>query len=112
MRPLALAKKYIDCVFFTANFDQLRSILADDLRFTGPYYSFNNADDYLNSLKADPPRDFKYQIIKTFEDKSSACLVYDFSKPGVSTTMMQLFETKTDKITRILLIFDSAAFEK
>ncbi len=49
-------------------------------------------------------------MIRSFEDKSGACLVYEFAKPGVCTPMTQLFEVRDGKISHILLVFDTGAF--
>ena len=111
MNPLKLAKKYMDCVFKTGDLETLRNILADDLKFNGSLFNFDSADDYVNSLQNDPPKDFEYEIIKSYEDNTSACMVYLFSKPGISTFMTQTFWTSKGKITRILLIFDTVAFK-
>ena len=112
MRPLELAQKYINIFFTTGDFDQLRQILADDLKFSGPLYSFETASDYISAMKIDPPKNFEYKMIKTYEDNSSACLLYEFEKPGISTIMTQTFEVEDDKIKRILLVFDTAAFRQ
>ncbi|MEQ9216723.1 MAG: nuclear transport factor 2 family protein [Cyclobacteriaceae bacterium] len=85
MTPLELAKKYMQCVFKTGNLEELREILSDDLQFSGPFFNFDSADAYINSLREDPPKDFKYEIIKSYSDDSSVCLVYQFSKPGITT---------------------------
>ena len=85
--------------------------MADDFSFSGPFYQFDSAEGYIESLQSDPPNGFQYEIIRSFEDESSACLIYRFSKPGVSTPMAQWFEMKDGKIRKILLIFDSGAFE-
>ncbi|MEQ9297137.1 MAG: hypothetical protein RIF33_01170 [Cyclobacteriaceae bacterium] len=111
MRPLELAQKYMDIVFSTGEFDKLRHILANNLKFKGPLYSFDTAKDYINSMKADPPKKFKYRILKSYEDSSSACLVYNFSKPGVSTIMTQTFDMEDNKINYIHLIFDTGVFK-
>ena len=110
MKALELALKYMECVFQTNEFENLRDILAEDLKFKGPFFSFNSANDYINSLQKDPPLGFNYKIIKTYEDNSSACLIYKFSKPGVTTTMMQVFKTDEERIKDILLVFDTAVF--
>ncbi len=112
MTPLDLALKYMDLVFKTGKLDLLRNILAEDLQFTGPFFSFKKAIDYINSLKEDPPKDFKYEMIKTFSDDTFACLVYWFSKPGIRTIMTQVFEIKNEKITKILLVFDKEVFKQ
>ena len=100
----------MEIVFSTGDFDQLRHILADNLQFRGPFYSFDTASDYINSLQADPPKDFKYQVLKSYEDSLSACLVYNFSKPGISTNMTQIFDIDNNKIKSTHLIFDTGAF--
>lgn len=110
MTPLELAKKYMDCVFKTGDLEELRSILSDELQFKGPFFNYNTADDYVNSLRNDPPKNFDYKILNSYADNSSACLIYRFSKPGVSTTMSQTFEALDGKISSILLIFDTRAF--
>lgn len=111
MTPRELAEKYMDCVFKTGNLEELKNILSDDLQFRGPFFNFDSAESYVDSLRNDPPVDFEYEIIKSYADDSSACLVYYFSKPGVSTYMTQTFETMDGKISSILLIFDTGAFQ-
>lgn len=111
MRPLELAQKYMDIIFSAEDYDQLKYILADDLQFRGPLYSFDTASDYIGAMQANPPTDFKYQILHSYEDDISACLVYRFSKPGVSTIMVQTFDIANNKIKGIRLIFDRHAFK-
>ena len=55
--------------------------------------------------------DFTTYQIDISNISSSACLIYQFSKPGVSTSMPQTFDTKDGKISSILLIFDTGAFQ-
>ena len=110
MKPLELALKYMDIVFNGKNPDELNNLFADEFIFSGPFNKFDTAEDYIKSLKTDPPLGFEYKILRTFEGESSVCLVYQFSKPGVSVPMAQLFETNCGKISRIMLIFDTAAF--
>ena len=110
MKPLDLAFRYMDIVFAGDRIDNLSYLLADKFTFCGPFYEFNSAESYINSLKADPPVGFNYSPIATFEDKSSACLIYQFSKPGISVPMAQIFQIANGKISNILLIFDTGAF--
>ena len=105
-----IAKKYMEIFYSGKNIEELNPLLAPNLKFEGPFYKFNSAEEYLNSLKKDPPKAMRYEIIQSFEKGSSVCLIYQFSKPGVSVTMAQLFEMGNDKITKILLIFDTSAF--
>ncbi len=109
MKPMELALKYMEIFFSGEDIEELSHLFAEDLTFRGPLYEFNSAQDYINSLKSDPPRGFAYEIIGSFEDSSSARLVYRFTKPGVSTLMAQLFEVRDDKIIKIVLVFDTGA---
>lgn len=111
MKAAELALKYMEVFFSGKNLDELKSLLADDFSFTGPFYQFSSAENYINSLKEDPPREMKYKIIKLFEDENSACIVYQFTKENVSTPMAQLFETENGRLKKIVLIFDGKDFE-
>jgi len=110
MRPLELANKYME-IFYSGNqIDDLRQLFSNDFSFKGPFYEFDTAEAYIESLKAEPPAGFEYSIYQSYENESSACLIYQFSKPGVSVLMAQQFEIKNGRISRIFLIFDTAAF--
>ena len=95
-----MAQKYMEVFFSGGDLEELSHLFANDFRFRGPSYDFDSAEDYINSLRADPPKKFQYKIIGSFEDESSACLVYQFSKPGVSTPMAQMFEVSDGKISK------------
>ena len=110
MKPMELALKYMEIFFSGENLEELGDLFAKDLTFRGPLYEFNSAEDYIDSLKSDPPQEFAYEILSSFESSSSARLVYRFTKPGVSTLMAQLFEVSDDKISKIVLVFDTSAF--
>ncbi len=107
MRPLELAQQYMDIFFSGKDLDALGELLSDDFTFHGPLFEFDSPKTYIDSLKTDPPKEVDYKMIRFYEDESSACLVYQFNKPGVSTTMTQVFEVIKDKIKKILLIFDT-----
>jgi hypothetical protein len=100
----------MELLFEGGDLDELTRLLAEDLIFSGPFFEFGTATDYIESLKADPPQGFEYDLVRSYEDESSACLVYRFSKPGVSTPMAQFFEVRNGRISRILLVFDTGAF--
>lgn len=99
-------------VFSGENLEALNELLADEFTFKGPFYEFDSANAFIQSLQSDPPQDFEYEIIQSFETESCACLVYQFFKPGVSVPMAQVFETRGNKISKILLIFDAREFSK
>lgn len=110
MKPLELALKYMEIFYSNTDIADLDQILAADLSFEGPFFQYDCAANYLESLRDDPREGLAYKLIHSFEDSSSACLVYQFSKPGISIPMAQLFEIEDGKISRIVLIFDTAAF--
>ena len=111
MEPLKLANQYIDIFFGSGSIESLAEILSEDCAFRGPFYKFDSAKAYIDSLKLDPPENTSCKIIESFENENSACLVYEFTKPGVSTVMSQTFRVSNGKISRILLVFDTAAFQ-
>jgi hypothetical protein len=111
MKPLELALQYMHLVFLKGDFDALWNILGLDLKFRGPMYQFDSAEDYIKSMQENPPDRIEFELLQSFENESSACLVYQFSKSGVSTLMTQTFKTKDQKINEILLVFDRKDFE-
>jgi len=110
MTPLELAICYMEIFFSGKDLDRLEAILHEEFQFRGPFYQFHSAQEYIACLKADPPVDCSYNINHTFEKNNVANLIYSFSKPGVSTTMSQLFEARDNKIVKMVLIFDREAF--
>ncbi len=110
MSPLELAHKYMEIFFSGGDIEELGHIFSKDFTFSGPFYEFDSAEAYLDSLRSDPPENFCYELIRSFENESSACLVYQFSKTGISTPMAQMFEVSNGKICKILLIFDTGPF--
>lgn len=111
MKALELSLKYLDIFTSGRDWEGLRPSLSEDFIFEGPFQRSDSADAYIQAPKADPPKDCTYTIMRTFEDESGACIVYQFSKPGVSAPMAQLFQAREGKITNIRLIFDGSAFD-
>ena len=112
MEVLDLALRYMEIFYSGRNIDALRPLLANDFIFEGPFYKFDSADGYLDSLKKDPPINMKYEIIYSFEKETRVCLIYRFSKKCISTIMTQVFEMSGHKIQKIILIFDTNPFKE
>jgi hypothetical protein len=110
MSPKQLAESYLEIFCSGKGLERLLDILADDLVFEGPFTKTASASEYVDSLIADPPVDCTYRIEKSFEKGEWVNLIYEFSKPGVTTLMSQLFEIRDGRIRRVLLIFDTAKF--
>lgn len=100
----------MDIFFGDGPIDSLADILSENFTFKGPFYTFDSAEAYLESLKTDPPEGMTYNLIESYENDNSACLIYLFTKQNVSTVMSQTFKVASGKIADILLVFDSADF--
>ena len=100
----------MDVFFSGGDVDASTPLFAPDLTFSGPFYEYDSAAAYIDALRADPMENAHYEIIRAYEDASSACLVYRFTKPGISTPTAQFFEVSNGKISKILLVFDTGAF--
>jgi hypothetical protein len=111
MSPAELAKIYLMSFFGEKPLEDMRSILNEDLKFTGPFYKYNTADDYIQSLKENMPIDaVSYRILQEFENENTCCIAYQSNNQGADETMAQLFEVNENKITRIRLLFDASKF--
>ena len=110
MKSMALVREYMDNLFSGKNPEILGQYLAEDFHFEGPFFQCGSATDYVRALQADPPRDWSYHLLHAFEKGPIVCLIYRFSKPGLSVPMVQVFETRRGRICRSQLIFDTGAF--
>ena len=110
MAPLKLANRYMEVFYGEEPIECLTEIFSEKFSFKGPFHEFNTSEEYIESLKSDPPVGVEYKIIEAYENENSACLVYQFSKPGMSTIMSQMFEVANGKISGIILVFDTKAF--
>lgn len=110
MRPVDLAYKYLEIFFSGRDLERLYDILADDLKFSGPFYEFTSAREYVETLVAQPPVECAYKILYVFEKGSAVNLIYEFSKPETRAKISQIFEIRDAKIAVTLLIFDSSQF--
>jgi len=113
MSPTELAKIYMMSFFGHKPLEKMKSILAEDLIFTGPFYKYNTAEDYIESLKENmPTEELSYEILQEYEHENSCCIVYQSKKQGDDETMAQLFEVNENKITRIRLILNASKLLK
>ena len=110
MTPLDVALQYMEIFYSGRELERLYAIMADELRFEGPFFRFDSAHEYVSSLLSDPPVACEYRLLHAFEKGPMVNLIYEFSKPNVRTIMSQLFEVRKGKITSVLLIFDGGAF--
>ena len=110
MNNIDLAHEYLKIIFLGKDIERFIKLLTDDCKFNTSFHRFQYSEAYIDSLIYDFPHGFNYKIIKSFEDNNSACLIYEFSKSGISTIMAQLVEVSRDKMSSIRLIFDTKPF--
>ncbi len=107
MTSSATAKTYLKAFFGEIPLEDIRKILADDLQFTGPFYKFDNADDYLESLNETMPQGVvNYEILKEIVKDNTYCIVYQSEQDEEISA--QLFEVVDNKITRIRFMADAS----
>ena len=80
MKALDLAMQYMEIFYSGSDIETLSPLFANDFFFEGPFFHFDSAKGYLDSLRKNPPKDMKYEIIYSFEKENCACLIYQFSK--------------------------------
>ena len=110
MTPSELVQRYMEAFFGLRPLENMETVLAENLIFEGPFQRTSSAKAYIESLKSSPPENVMYETEEVFENENSVCLVYQFSKPGVKTRMIQTFEINDGKISKIKLVFDTKAF--
>jgi len=108
--PTELALKYLNAFYGDEPIESMEGILAENLIFEGPFQHTASAKTYLESLRKNPPTNVSFETEEVFEKENSVCFVYQFSKPGVNTRMVQTFEVNDEKISKIILVFDTNAF--
>ena len=92
--------------FCAAEVDALAPLLADSLRFSGPFYQFNSAEAYLDVLRDGPLEPSSYRLISVTDGEDRVSVYYDYEKSDATTTIAQLFTFRDQKIIEILLVFD------
>lgn len=110
MTALDLAKKYMKSFSGVQPLEEMKSVLADDLKFTGSFYIYDTAEEYIESLKECPTVEISYEILKEIGNETSCCIVYKVTTEEKEEIMAQLFQVQDDKITRIRLILEGSKF--
>jgi hypothetical protein len=97
--------------YFTAwqarNFDQLRSVLADDATSRGPLGAANTGEECLADLRSMAPMVQRLNVNKVFTDGPDVLTWYDLHTANASPTPAATWMHIEDgKITRIRTVFD------
>jgi hypothetical protein len=94
------------------DFDAARKLLSDDLRFTGPFESFERADDYIEAIRK------LWGIVESMEVRhvstsgNEVVALYDLvtRTPAGSQLVCEWYGIDGDAIAWIRAVFDSAPF--
>ncbi len=97
--------------FCAGDVDALAPLLTEDLRFSGPFYQFSSAGEYLDVLKSGPLEPSGYRLISVTDSGDSVSVYYDYEQRDATITIAQLFTFRDQKISEILLVFDGRGFD-
>lgn len=109
MTRAEIAKEFVDR-FCSGNLEGLGELLQEDLHFQGPLFQFDSRNDYLECLHNDPPKSSDYKILSITENSDDVSIFYEYGKEEGYLTIAQLFRFKGNRISEILLVFDSRGF--
>lgn len=104
MSPGDTALKYVRC-FAAGDLEGLGSVLADPLRFTGPYLRVESKAAYLDALRVDPPEECDVVILSVTEEEGDVVVFYELRKPGGTVTVAQWFRVGAEGICESRLVF-------
>jgi hypothetical protein len=67
-----IVKEYLKC-FCAGDISGIEPLLSNDLSFTGTLYTYRSREEYLDSLKNDPPEKCGFKILSlTIQNKGSS----------------------------------------
>jgi len=101
-----IALEFLRC-FCAGDVAGLAPLLAENLSLRGPLYRFDSRDSYLDNLNNDQPDKCAYQVLSVTESRDCVSIYYDYEKTDRTLTIAQLFRFENQRISQILLVFDS-----
>lgn len=93
--------------FCNGDINSLSGLIAEDLKFEGPLFSFDSREAYLKALHDDPPEKTSYEIINITKNEDSVCVFYNYGKGDSHLTIAQHFKFLDNLIGEILVMFDT-----
>ncbi len=96
--------------FCAGNVDGLKSLLAPDLIFRGPYHEFDSRESYLQSLLSDPPEPAGCHLISVTEASDSVAVFYEYRKDLGPLMIAQWFRFRDAAICETLVVFDGRQY--
>jgi SnoaL-like domain len=105
-----LADDFLDA-WTHKEFERARSLLHNDLSFSGPIDTFSDADTYLASLRQLSDIVTGTEQRKAFVDGDDACIIYDLHTTAVPTARVcEWFRVRDGRIASISVVFDARPF--
>jgi ketosteroid isomerase-like protein len=98
--------------FGSGDVQTARSLLADDLHFTGPIDEFDNADDYMQSVGKLAQIVTGTDVKKVLADGDDVVTIYDLhtNSPAGTSNVAEWATVKNGKIAEIRVFFDARPF--
>ena len=111
MSAASVAEEFFDA-WTGGNFERARGLLSEDgFRFEGPIDTFDDADSYLNALRAPTQMMTGLDKLKVFVDGDDACIVYDVKTAPVPTARTcEWYHVRDGKIDWVTVVFDARPF--
>ena len=108
--PASVATTYFDA--WKANdFDTMRSLVAEDVRFEGPLATLEGAEDYIKGIQGLSQIVSKIVIRKTFVDGRDVLTWYDMHTTVASpVAVANWLHVERGKITALRVAFDAREF--
>jgi ketosteroid isomerase-like protein len=96
----------------TGDFDTARSLLHDDVSFSGPLDSFHDADSYIGALRGLSQIVQAAQEQKVFADETDVCVIYDLvtATPAGTAPTAEWYRLRDGKISSVRVFFDARPF--
>jgi limonene-1,2-epoxide hydrolase len=94
------------------DFDGARTLLRDDLRFTGPFGSFENAEDYVAAIEKLFGIVESIQVRHVSADGDEVVALYDMATrtPAGTQLVCEWYGVEDGSIAWIRALFDTAPF--
>ncbi len=113
--PASDARKVVDAyrnAWDKGDWGKARSLLHDDLSFSGPIDTFDNADAYIKAIQGLSQIKKGANTHKVFVDGNDVAVFYDLLVvlPIASAPVAEWFRVSRGKITQIQVIFDARPF--
>jgi hypothetical protein len=93
------------------DYSRARALLHDDLSFSGPFDTFERADDFIEAIKALAPIVEDVHMRRLFADGDDVCLIFDMVTTGAGTQpIAEWYSVQDGRIASVRVIFDARPF--